>query len=97
LTDKIKELQAITAQGYVDKEVVFLNDIANMFAATPPDRLEDVLMFYLQLENGAIDGCRPTKNKGHRTAHQSASRTRNHLSANGSSFSFSVISKLADA
>ena len=53
LTGKIKELQAITAQGYIDKEVVFLNDIANMFSATPPDRLEDVLMFYLQLENGA--------------------------------------------
>lgn len=53
LTDKIKTLQDLTAQGYIDKEVVFLNDIANLFAATPPEELERVLTFYMQLEPSA--------------------------------------------
>jgi len=50
LKEKVKTLQAITKQGYVDKEVAFLNDIANLFAATPNKDLEQVLLFYLQLD-----------------------------------------------
>ncbi|MBL7777704.1 MAG: twitch domain-containing radical SAM protein [Chitinophagales bacterium] len=49
LFEKIKALDAITEQGYVDKEVAFLNDIANLFVATPHEHLATVLKYYIQL------------------------------------------------
>jgi len=47
LFEKVKILDAITQQGYIDKENQFLNEIANMFAAIPPQNLAEVFSFYL--------------------------------------------------
>jgi MoaA/NifB/PqqE/SkfB family radical SAM enzyme len=47
LFEKVKILDAITQQGYIDKENQFLNEIANLFVAIPPQNLAEVFAFYL--------------------------------------------------
>ena len=48
LFEKVELLDSISQQGYIDKETQFLNEIANLFVATPPSDLAEVFAFYMQ-------------------------------------------------
>lgn len=52
LFSKIETLDAMTQQGYVNKEVDFLNEITNIFVLTPPEHLEEVFVYYMKREAG---------------------------------------------
>lgn len=48
LFEKVEMLKNLTQQGYIDKEKQFLNEIANLFVAIPPQKLAEVFAFYIK-------------------------------------------------
>jgi len=48
LFKKVEMMEALNRQVYIDKEIRFLNELANLFVATPPDCLAEVFAFYIR-------------------------------------------------
>ncbi|MBS1593787.1 MAG: radical SAM protein [Bacteroidetes bacterium] len=46
IKDKLRALAEVSGTAYVDKEVALLNRLANLFVATPPGSLQDVILCY---------------------------------------------------
>ena len=51
LYDKINQMNNTVNNGYIDKEIILLNEIANLFISTPPEFLAEVLIYYVKLIN----------------------------------------------
>lgn len=48
LMEKVELLDSLSQQGYIDKEVKFLNELANLFVASPHEQLGPVFEFYIK-------------------------------------------------
>lgn len=56
LIQKVNELGELTKQGYIDKEVQFLNEITNLFIAIPETELAAVFKYYILMTGAEMTG-----------------------------------------